>query len=359
MKNIKKIIIGLNTTLKKTILTLQTGGVGIALVVDDKKRLVGTITDGDIRRAVLNKVSLGTRVSKVLSLKSLHHPPPTVASVGTAPEELLRLMKEKVLRQIPLVDDQRRVRELALLSELIPDDHHPLPLTAVVMAGGKGQRLMPLTQEVPKPMLPINDRPLMEHTIEHLKNSGIRKVNISTNYKADVIVNHFGDGNKFGVDIGYINESEPLGTAGALSLMEKPTGPVLIINGDVLTQLDFRTMLDFHQSHSAMMTVGVRKYDLEIPYGVVESDDILIKDLVEKPQQAFMVNAGVYLLEPQAFEYIPRGKRFDMPDLVRCLIDATRRVICFPIQEYWIDVGKPADYQKVQKDLKIPNVKKI
>ncbi len=350
MKDVEKLFITLSTSLKKTIFVIQEGGVGIALIVDRQKKLLGTITDGDIRRSILNRIPLNAKIAKVLKNKRLHHPLPTCARVGTPHEELLAIMKEKVLRQIPLLDEGGRVVELALLSEIIEEEFF-LPLTAVVMAGGKGRRLLPLTEDVPKPMLLLQDRPLMEHTIEHLKNAGIRKVNISTHYKSEMIVNHFGNGDRFGVDIEYINEKEPLGTAGALSLMTKPDKPVLIINGDILTRLDFRAMFDFHKNHEAVMTVGVRKYDLEIPFGVVETDDILIKALVEKPQQAFIVNAGIYLLEPEAYDYIPKRQRFDMPELVRCLINAAQRVICFPIQEYWLDVGQSRDYRKAKRDV--------
>ena len=330
---------------------IQEGGVGIALVVDQSNQLVGTITDGDIRRALLNKFPLTRKIRYLLQNRSLRHPQPSTAAVGTAHDQLLEMMKEKVIRHIPIVDEEGRVVELVLLSELI-EEASDLPVTAVVMAGGKGQRLFPLTRNTPKPMLLLNDRPLMEHTIAQLRKSGITRVNITTNYKSEVIMNHFVDGNKFGVEINYINEELPLGTAGSLGLMDIPDQPVLIINGDILTQLDFRAMFDFHRAHQAAMTVGVRKIDMKIPYGVVETDDIVITEFVEKPQQTFLVNAGIYLLDPLVCRYIPRGRCFDMTELVELLIKTTHRVISFPIQEYWLDIGERDHYKKAKNDVK-------
>jgi len=351
VKDIQKIFVTFQHTLKDTMVVIQEGGVGIAVIVDRFDRLVGTITDGDIRRALLNKIPLTKKIRYLLENHSLHHPQPTTAPMGTTHDHLLEIMKEKVIRHIPIVDQDGRMVELALLSELI-EEESLLPVTVVVMAGGKGQRLFPLTRNTPKPMLLLNDRPLMEHTIAQLRKSGITKVNITTNYKSEVIMNHFGDGNKFGVEINYINEELPLGTAGSLGLMNISDKPILIINGDILTQLDFRAMFDFHQAHQAAMTVGVRKIEMKIPYGVVETDDVVITEFVEKPQQTFLANAGIYLLDPMVCQYIPRGRCFDMTELVELLIKTTHRVISFPIQEYWLDIGEHDHYKKAKNDVK-------
>jgi len=210
-----------------------------------------------------------------------------------------------------------------------------------------------LTEHLPKPMLPLHNRPLMERTIEQLRSCGIRQVSISTNYKSDIIMEHFGDGKKFGVDIQYINEKKPLGTAGALGMMnERSTQPILVINGDVVTQLDFRAMLEFHQSHEAAMTVAVRGYDVPIPFGVVETDDVLIQSIIEKPTHTVLVNAGVYLINPVVFRYIPQNTTLQMTELISSLISEKHRVVSFPIQEYWMDVGHHADYVKANEDAK-------
>jgi NDP-sugar pyrophosphorylase family protein len=219
------------------------------------------------------------------------------------------------------------------------------------MAGGFGQRLRPLTDEAPKPMLPVNGRPLMEHIIEQLRKAGINQVSIATHYKPEVITNHFGDGRALGVNINYIFEDHPLGTAGALGLMVAPTSPILVINGDILTQLDFRVMHAFHETHGALLTVGVRKYDLQIPYGVVELKGLEIVRLEEKPVQTVLVNAGIYLLESEVYHYIPRGAPCDMTDLIQTLVRAGKRVISFPICEYWMDIGNLQDYQRAGHDI--------
>ncbi|MDO8505862.1 MAG: nucleotidyltransferase family protein [bacterium] len=351
MHKVEKFFIDKKAILEEAIHTIQRGGEGIALVVDSDRRFIGTITDGDVRRAILNKMKLTTSVDHLLTHRPPNYLTPTTASIGASTDELVRIMREKVIRQIPLIDTTGRVVRLALLSEFVVGDAS-LPLTAVVMAGGKGQRLQPLTEHLPKPMLPLHKQPLMERTIEQLRDAGITKVHITTHYKSEVIVNHFGDGNSLGVAINYITEKLPLGTAGALSLMEKPDKPFLVINGDIVTQLDFRALFDFHREHDAMMTVGVRIYEFQIPYGVVETNDVFITRLVEKPLQTFTVNAGIYLLSPDVHDYIPANTAFHMTDLIARLMKEGKRVVSFPIQEYWLDVGEHADYKKANEDAK-------
>ena len=350
MKDVQRIFVHPNDIIEETIRTIQREGLGIALVVDRDHRLINTITDGDIRRAILKKIPLHAKISRLFKYRSASYPKPVVAPVGTSHEELLAIMKEKVLRHIPLLDEAGRVVELVWISELLEEDL-TLPVNAIVMAGGRGQRLFPLTQHTPKPMLPIDNRPLMERIIKQLRKSGIMQVDITTSYKADVITSHFGDGNDFGVKINYIHEPLPLGTAGALSLMDIPDKPTLIINGDVLTQLDFRAMYEFHRSHEAIMTVGVRKCEFKVPYGVVEIRDVEIKSIIEKPIQTFIVNAGIYLLEPIAYRYIPSGKQYHMTELLNRLVQENHRVISFPIQEYWLDIGHPEDYKQAEVDV--------
>ncbi len=197
-------------------------------------------------------------------------------------------------------------------------------LSAVIMAGGYGKRLLPLTESVPKPMLPVGDRPLLELTIQQLRRSGIRDVNLTTHYLPESIVNHFGDGEGFGVRLNYLKEDHPMGTAGGLKQMKRPDGPFLVINGDILTGVPFQEMLAYHRKHRAVLTVGVRKYDMQVPFGVVECEDVRITKLQEKPSLSFFINAGTYLLEPSAWDYIPEGRPFDMTDLIQKLLDAGR-----------------------------------
>jgi NDP-sugar pyrophosphorylase family protein len=313
--------------------------------------LIGTVTDGDIRRAILNKVDLGKAVTEVLEKKgSALYKKPITAPVGTSEEQLMQIMEQYVIRQIPLLDENGRVVELALLSEIIKKKE--LPLKAVVMAGGAGLRMRPLTKDMPKPMLPIGDRPLMEIIIDQLKRSGIKHVNISTHYMKDKIKEYFKDGQEFDVEINYVTEELPLGTAGAIGLLEKSDTPLLIINGDILTRVNFQDMLSFHQKHQADLTVGVRQYEVEVPYGVVENDGPFIHQLREKPTFSFLVNAGIYLMEPRVHDCIPINQKYDMTDLIEKLIKEGRTVVSFPVMEYWLDIGEPDDYHQAQEDHK-------
>jgi NDP-sugar pyrophosphorylase family protein len=258
--------------------------------------------------------------------------------------------KDFVVDHLPLVDDAGRVVDLLLRRDLVGRDGSDL--AAVIMAGGYGTRLRPLTEDVPKPMLPVGDRPLMEMIIEQLRESGIRRVNVTTHYLADKIKEHFDDGRDFGVEIDYVDEDRPLGTAGALGLMEAPDQPLLVMNGDILTRINFQAMLSYHREHDADLTVGVRQYDLEVPYGVVECEGSRVRRLREKPRYNFLVNAGIYLLEPSVHCYIPNGQRFDMTDLIEKLLKDGRTVVSFPIVEYWLDIGEPVDYEQAQEDVK-------
>jgi dTDP-glucose pyrophosphorylase/CBS domain-containing protein len=345
---IDRFIIGQDCTIFETVEVIQDGHEGIALVVDEKRSLVATITDGDIRRAILSKIRMEDPISRLVDQRAEGLQEPITASLGTPKSELLSLMREKVLRQIPLLDAEGRVSDIALLNDLIEEIKQPL--SAVVMAGGFGKRLRPLTADTPKPMLPFRGKPLMERTIEQLRSSGIDKICITTHHKADVITNHFGDGNGFGVAIEYVNEDTPMGTAGALGLIEKAEHTSLVINGDILTGLDFRKMLDYHHSHKSILTVGIRNFDIQIPYGVIDTEGVNIVGLAEKPDYSFFVNAGVYLLEPAAFDYIPDRAHFDMTDLIKVLIDTGETPVAFPIQEYWLDIGRPDDYEQAIKD---------
>ncbi len=324
---------------------------GIALVVDNERRLIGTITDGDVRRAMLAGLNLDTPITELLARKANSpYAQPVTAPVGTERGALLRLMQERRVRQVPLLDEEQRVVDHVTLEELLPDE--VLPLQAVVMAGGFGTRLHPLTGDVPKPMLPVGSKPLMERIVEHLQALGIRRVSVTTHYKHETIAEHFGDGSRFGVEIQYVNEENPLGTAGALGLMEAPQETLLVINGDILTHLDFRAMFSYHRDYRADLTVGVRQYGLQVPYGVVECEGVSVRRLTEKPLLNFFVNAGIYLLEPAVHSYIPSGQRFDMTDVIQRLLEEGRSVVSFPIREYWLDIGQPSDYEQAQEDVK-------
>lgn len=338
-------------TLREVMLVIDKNAKGIALVVDPERRLLGTISDGDMRRAMLAAIDFETPVSALLARKvGTQYPKPVTAKVGVGCDELLALMRKHVLRQVPILDDDGRVVDLAVLDDLV--SLNELSLQAVIMAGGLGTRLRPLTEDLPKPMLLVDGKPLMERVIEQLRQVGIRRVNVTTNYMPEKIVEHFGDGRGFGVELNYVNEDRPLGTGGALGLMPVPQEPVLVINGDILTQVNFRAMLEFHREQKTDLTVAVRRYEMQVPYGVIECEGTLVRRLQEKPQVGFLVNAGIYLLEPSAYQFIPQNTSFNMTDLIQWLLDAGRPVVSFPIHEYWLDIGQHADYKQAQCDVK-------
>ena len=340
--------VGPHCPIRDVIKTINRNAKGIALVTDDERRLLGTITDGDVRRALMENLSLDSPVSQLLARKVERYVRPVTALVGTSDASLLQLMHEHVIHQIPLLNPDQRVVDLVTLDELLGNE--PLPMQAVIMAGGFGKRLRPLTEDLPKPMLPVGDRPLMQRTIEQLREAGIRRVNVTTHYLPEKITDHFGDGAAFGVELNYVSEETPLGTAGALGLMAAPTEPLLVINGDVLTRVNFRAMLAWHREHHADLTVAVRHFSMQVPYGVVDAEGGHVTAVREKPDVHFLVNAGIYLLEPSVYQFIESGTRSDMTDLIHRLLEAQRTVSSFLIHEYWLDIGKHDDYLRAQVD---------
>jgi len=347
-KELQSLFILFDDSIRTAMKCVDRGSCGIALVVDQERHLLGAITDGDLRRAVLAGTDLELPISVILSSKlSTPYPKAVTASPETDRKALIALMHEHALRQIPILDSDGKVVDLVMMDNLIPAQD--LQLQAVIMAGGFGTRLWPLTKDLPKPMLSVGGKPLMELLIEQLRKVGIRRVNVSTHYKPEKISDHFGDGSAFGVELNYVNEDKPLGTGGTLGLMDAPKEPTLVINGDILTQIDFRAMLAYHRENRADMTVAVRQYDIKVPYGVVECEGSRVCALKEKPQIHFLVNAGIYLLDPKVYEFIPNGEHFNMTDLIQWLLRSDCIVASFPIIEYWLDIGQIADYERAQE----------
>lgn len=342
--DVSHICLSPHSSIRQAIECIDQSGLGIALITDADYRLVGTLTDGDIRRAILAGFTLDSIIAGILPESA-----PIAASYGTNSADLLHLMKSKVVRHIPLLDSAGKVLDLVTLDDLVTDT--TIPIKAVIMAGGLGTRLRPLTDDTPKPMLPVGDRPVMEWMIDQIRQAGISKVNVTTHYKSEKIVQHFGDGSTFGVNIDYVNESQPLGTGGALGLLAPSDEPLLVINGDILTHVDFRALFDYHKSHGADVTMGVRQFEMQVPYGLIECQGNQVRTLKEKPSLTVLVNAGIYLLEPLVYKYIPRGKHFNITDLIQWLIDDGRKIISFPIFEYWLDIGQHAEYAKAQADV--------
>lgn len=321
----------------------------IALVVGADQRLVGTVVDGDIRRAILADVSMDAPVTALLDRKPEPYRKPLTAHVDTSKAVMSQIMREHQVQHMPLLDDDGRVVGLFQSSNAV----HPekLQLQAVVMAGGKGMRLRPLTENMPKPMLPLNGRPLLERIVTQLRDAGIRDINLTTNYLAEVIEEHFKDGSDFGVRVNYIAEQHPMGTGGGLSLLETPEHPLLVMNGDLVTDVNFAAMLAYHQEKAAKLTVAVRRFEFTVPYGVVESDDGYVTRLAEKPSLGFFVNAGIYIVEPEVQATIPTDQRTDMTDIIQQLLDTGQKVAEFPIHEYWLDIGQHHDYERAQREL--------
>lgn len=337
-------------TVRELMKLMDRCALGIALVVDESRRLEATVTDGDVRRAILCGVELDQPLSDFLTSRKNtgSYRRPVTAPAGSAPAELLRLMAEHRIRQVPLLDCEERVVDIAIDSDYLSAS--ALPLDGFIMAGGFGKRLMPLTEKCPKPMLPLNGKPILEHLVCKLRAAGIQHVSISTHYLAESIVEHFHDGKDFGVDIEYVDEDKPMGTAGALAKASVGNLPLLVVNGDILTSIDFRAMLEFHREQSADMTVAVRQYEVRIPYGVITTDGVTAVHIVEKPTLRHFVNAGIYLIQPSVCKMVPSDHSFDMPDLITNLISAQRRVICFPIREYWLDIGQIEQYERASTD---------
>jgi dTDP-glucose pyrophosphorylase len=350
MKNVRlklhQIIVSPEMPISECIAILDHTGMGVLAVCDGQTKLLGIVTDGDVRRAILRKTAMNEPCISIAGTS------PLTATEGISPLDALQLMnhgKPFLVNHLPILDAEGRLVDLLLRSDLQQIDAPGV--RAVVMAGGFGTRLRPLTEDTPKPMLPLGDRPVMEHIIGQLREAGISQVNVTTHYLPEKIRSHFGDGSEFGVSIDYVEEHSPLGTAGSLSLVESSDEPLLVINGDILTKVDFRAMVAYHRELRADMTVGVRQYELKVPYGVLECDDMVVTAIREKPTVRLFVNAGVYLLEPHVHARIPRDERYDMTDLMEHLIRDGKRVVSFPIIEYWMDIGQISDYEKAKSDL--------
>ena len=341
---LERVIISPAASISEAIAKLDKAGTGALMLCTEQLKLFGLVTDGDIRRAYLRGISMDTACEKIASSN------PLTMNSSVSSRDALRLMNEHDIDHLPVVDEDGYVLEFKLRRDIVKEEQ--IDLSAVIMAGGYGKRLLPLTEQVPKPMLPVGDKPLLELTIEQLRRSGIRDMNLTTHYLPENIVEHFGDGDAFGVKLNYIKEDHPLGTAGGLKLLKKPASSFLVINGDILTGVSFQEMLLYHRKNGAEITVGVRKYEVKVPFGVVDCDDVRVTHLREKPSLTFFINAGIYILEPSAWNTIPEGQRFDMTDLIQKLLDEERTVVSFPIIEYWLDVGRHEDYQQAQDDIR-------
>jgi dTDP-glucose pyrophosphorylase len=319
----------------------------MAVVVDVDNRLAGTLTDGDIRRHLLAGGSLDAQVVKAMN------PNPLSAQEGSPEGYIKDLMRLKNVVAIPLLDQDGKYRHLVHLMDLeqgeSPSDKAVRFSFAVIMAGGEGTRLRPLTETIPKPMVEIGGVPLLERQIRRLVNIGIPRVYISVNYLGHVIEEYFRNGDGFGIEICYLREQEKLGTAGALTLLpEQPEGPIIVMNGDILTTSDLDSFYHFHNAHGANITVAAIDHRVHIPYGVIRAEGPFITGLIEKPSERFLCNAGIYALSPQALEHLPKNAHSNMTDLVEICLSGKLLVAVFPVHEYWNDIGTPDDLEKAR-----------
>ena len=319
-------------TLRDAMATLDRGARQIALVVDPDGRLVGVVTDGDLRRALLGGASLSDPLAPCVSRRFVSVGP------GDGRAEVLDLMRARRVAAVPVVDEAGRPAGLHLLHEFIEPVERPN--RAVVMAGGQGVRLRPLTDNLPKPMLPVAGRPILERIVLHLVGHGIRHLFVSVNYLGHVIEDHFGDGTAFGARIEYLRETEPLGTAGSLALLPPgPDLPILVMNGDLVTSADLGGLLDAHAASGAVATIGVRRYFHTVPFGCVERAGDRVVRLEEKPTLAREVNTGIYVLDPSLLARVPAGRASSMPDLLADALEHGGHVAAFEVEGDWIDVG--------------------
>lgn len=343
MKHWERTLIAPDTTLRDALKVIDKAGSKIALVVDAGRHLLGTLSDGDVRRALLRGVSLVDRVDSAM------HRDPAVASQCEDLQEVAAQIRRLGLHQIPLVDSDKRVVGLTLLDDimLVPQRDN----WVVIMAGGLGTRLADLTRDTPKPMLKVGSRPLLETIVRSYADQGFRRFYLAVNYKAEQIEAHFGDGSALGIEVRYLREQLRMGTAGALSLLpDRPTLPFIVTNADLLTKENHGEMVDAHVASGADATMGVRLYETQVPFGVVQERDGRIVGIEEKPKQVFTISAGMYVLSPQVLDLVPQGQFFDMPTLFDAMMQSGLHAQCHRVDGYWLDIGQLPDYERAKVD---------
>lgn len=315
----------------------------IALVIDAQGRMVGSLTDGDVRRSLLQGCTLQSPVSAAM------HTNPFVMPAATPRQQLIDAMHSAQIKQMPLLAPDGRLTGIVIYDQLTGFARVPRSNPVVIMAGGKGKRLLPLTQDIPKPMVEIGGKPMLEHTIRKFVQQGFTQFHIAVNYLGQHIENYFGNGSKWDCFIHYIEEPDFMGTAGALSLLKPPTEPFIVINGDILTSVDFCDLLDYHITSHSMATVCARAHRLEVPYGVIQLKDGMMQAIVEKPVYEDLVSAGIYVLSPDALRYVPKERASDMPTLLQAMIKDGKKVAVFPMSEDWVDIGRHDDLEQAKR----------
>ena len=341
-EKLHQLIMPPSTLLKDALISLNNSGSQIILVVSEDGGLRGTLTDGDVRRALIKNFDLNTQISRIMNSTPL-----TVSNeVTKGPAQAI--LRQKKIKHLPILNDNRQLSGLHVLEEFNPEGIVENPL--IIMAGGKGTRMMPLTRDLPKPMLEIGGKPIMQHIIEKARDCGFHQFFLTVNYRRDRIEQYFGDGEGLGVSIKYVYENKPLGTAGSLSLIsDKITLPCVVTNGDVFSNINFRDIVEFHETQEADATMATRPFEMQNPYGTLEIDGLNIVGFDEKPIYRSYVNAGIYVLSPNALKQLSRNEPSDMPDLFSRLNKDGLRTVAFPMYEFWSDIGTPETLNTIRK----------
>ncbi len=343
-KPITDYLVSPKDTILQVMACLDRNAHGIALVVDADGRLTGTVTDGDIRRALLKGAGVGSPIEGHMGRRF------TTVTADTGRAEVLDLMRARCIEQVPIIDGAGKLVGLHVMREIVGSVQRPN--WAVIMAGGRGERLRPLTDTIPKPMIRVAGRPILERIVLHLVGFGVHEIYISVNYLGDVIRSHFGDGSAFGCSIRYLQEDKPLHTGGALSLLPaRPQHPLLVMNGDLVTQADVGAMLQFHEAGGYRMTVGCDEYTHTVPFGCLQIQEGRVLGIEEKPVLNRPINAGIYVLSPEVLERVPQNQAFPITALIEQAIVLGDSVGAFRISGGWIDVGRHDELRQAQNGL--------
>ena len=345
MKDWNKVVFLQSTKIIDVVKAINEAGTQFAVIVNDNDQLAGVVTDGDIRRGILAGVDFSSDVASIMN------PTPKKQPVGASKDAMIQFMKENQITFIPIVETDGRINDVLRLPDLTETKKNSIPV--VLMAGGLGSRLGKLTDDCPKPLLKVGNKPLLETIIENFVSQGFSDFHLSLNYRSRMIMDQIGDGSRWGAKIQYILEDKKLGTAGALGLAKlEHNGPVIVMNADLLTKVNFSSLLEFHADHNSVATMCVRKYDMEVPYGVVKTKDSIVSGIKEKPTHSFFVNAGVYVVDTSILKYIKKDEYLDMPSFLDLMIKEDMQVSAFPIHEYWLDIGRHEDFEQANTDFR-------
>lgn len=347
MRNWKDAVISSKDTIRDAMRSIDRAGVRMAVVADAHFKLLGTVTDGDIRRGLLRNLEMSDLVSEIMSRS------PLSARLETTREERLELLEKHELLALPIVDASGVIVSVSSFNQLMRYERRDNPV--FIMAGGFGTRLKPLTNNCPKPMLPIGGRPILDHILERFIKQGFHRFYISTHFMPEMITDYFGDGTELGCEIIYVHENTPLGTGGALGLLPRnaPRLPLVMMNGDVLTDIDFTKIIDFHGKNECEATMCVRELEHQVAYGVVEAVEGVVHSMIEKPVYRHLINTGIYVLSPDTVASVEKGCSIDLPSLLEKRKNDGFTIGAYRSRDYWLDIGRMADYQKAQEDIKL------